>query len=394
MTSSDQPYSGVRIIDLTWWLGSYAGRLFADLGAEVLRVEPPAGLPDRRRGGPGNDFDARFAFMNTSKKSVVVDLDDAQGREVFDRLAATAQIVLVERDGPYFDAVAHLRAVNPAAVITAISPFGMSGPLSDAPASDLVLQAAGGIAWMSGRTDRAPLSLPFGQATMIGSIYAATATAIALVDAEETGTGHVIDVSVQECIAHSLQNAIQVWDLEQRVSMRGGEGTRDATEDIFACKDGYVFLAAPLALGTSFRSLVAWVKEIGHPSGEILSEERWSDREWRLTREAREAFRGAFLAVSAGYTKQELAEIAIARRIVMSPVSRISDLFDDPQLAYTHFFISQGLGSAGTFPFPGPPYRFSRPVWRISAPPGLGEETGLILGSLAPNRNEAEQSER
>lgn len=394
MTSGDQPYSGVRIIDLTWWLGSYVGRLFADLGAEVVRVEPPSGLPDRREGGSGNDFDAGFVFLNTSKKSVVIDLGDAQGRSVFDRLASSAQIILVERDGPCFDEIARLKAVNPGAVITAVSPFGMSGPLSDAPASDLVLQAAGGIAWMSGRIDRAPLSLPFGQSTMVGSIYAATATAIALADAEENGSGHVIDVSVQECIAHSLQNAIQVWDLERRISIRGGVGTRDATEDIFPCKDGYVFLAAPLALGTSFKSLVDWMKETGHPSGEILSQARWSDREWRLTGEAREAFREAFAAATAGYTKQELADIAIARRIVMAPVSRISDLFDDPQLAYAHFFTSQSYGSAGPFPFPGPPYRFSSPVWRISRPPALGEETTQILDALTSNRIETERSEQ
>lgn len=381
MTSDDQPYSGVRIIDLTWWLGPYAGRLFADLGAEVIRVEPPQGLPDRRQGGPGNDFDARFVFFNTSKKSVVIDFDVPEGRKAFDRLVSTAQIILLERDGPLYDAIAELRAVNPRAVITAISPYGMTGPLADAPASDLVLQSAGGIAWMSGRIEAAPLSLPFGQATMIGSIYAATVTAIALFDAEENGTGHLIDVSVQEAIAHSLQNAIQVWDLEQRVSIRGGEGTRDATEDIFACGDGYVFLAAPLSLGTSWKSLVNWMNEVKHPSGAVLSAERWSDREWRLTRAAREEFREAFTAFTKGYTKQELAEEAIARRIVMSPVCRIPDLFDDRQLAYRAFFTSQSFGSGSAFPFPGAPYRLSRPVWRVSPPPELGQHNGEILNS-------------
>src|SRR5690606_26016538 len=109
-----------------------------------------------------------------------------------------------ERGGPMYDHIGHLRAVAPKAVVTAISPYGITGPLADAPASDLVLQAAGGIAWLSGRIEEAPLSLPFQQATMVASIYAATVTAIALVDAEARETGHLIDVSVQECIAHSL----------------------------------------------------------------------------------------------------------------------------------------------------------------------------------------------
>jgi len=242
-----QPYEGVLILDLTHRLGSYAGRLFADLGAEVIRVEPPGGLPDRHKLSDADDaFEARFFFLNASKKSVVIDFDDPGDRRRLDGLVRRAAIVLVERDGPLFHDAAALCRLSPALVVTAISPFGMTGPLAEAPASDLVVQAAGGIAWMSGRIEDAPLSLPFEQATMVASIYAATVTAIALVDAERTGQGHVIDVSAQECIAHSLQNAIQVWDLERRVSIRGGEGTRDASEDVFPCKDGFVFLAAPL----------------------------------------------------------------------------------------------------------------------------------------------------
>src|SRR5690606_9415583 len=125
---------------------------------------------------------------------------------MLERLCARSDIILLERGGPLFRAAERIGKLNPRAIVTAISPFGLTGPMTDAPASDLAVQAAGGIAWMSGRVDDAPLSLPFEQATMVGSIYAATVTAIAFADAERTGQGHIIDVSVQECIAHSLQN--------------------------------------------------------------------------------------------------------------------------------------------------------------------------------------------
>ncbi len=369
-----RPYSGIRIIDMTWWLGSYVGRLFADLGADVVRVEPPEGLPDRRRTGEG--YDARFAFLNASKRSLVLPLDTAGGRRQLDRLVATSQVVLLERDGPLFAELGAIRSSRHDLVVTAVSPFGMTGPLSEAPASDLVLQAAGGIAWMSGRIDDAPLRLPFEQSVMVTSIYAATVTAIALRDAEVHGTGHLIDVSAQECIAHSLQNAIQVWDLERRISIRGGEGTRDASEDIFPCRDGFVFLAAPLALGNSWKSLVAYVEEAGHASAAPLTEPRWSDREWRLTAEARAAFRDLFSAFTLERSKEELAREAIARRIVMAPVSRFPDLFDDPQLAHRRFFGSQPGPDGRLIPFPGAPYKLSLPVWQATpAPPlGSGEE--------------------
>lgn len=379
-----QPYHGVRVLDLTHHYGSYAGRLFADLGAEVIRVEPPGGLPDRRRTEEGGDTDlARFAFFNASKKSVVLDFDDAGDRRRLDVLVRGASIIFVERDGPLFDTIAELRRLGPSAVITAISPFGMTGPLAGAPASDLVLQAAGGIAWMSGRLDEAPLSLPFDQATMVASVYAATVTAIALVDAENDGTGHLIDVSVQECIAHSLQNAIQVWDLEQRISIRGGEGTRDASEDIFPCKDGFVFVAAPLALGVSWKSLVAYISETGHPSAELLSQERWSNREWRLTREARDAFRAAFTAFASGLEKETLTRQAIARRIVLGPVSRVSDTFGDVQLAHRAFFATMRLPDGRDIAFPGAPYKLTPPLWRASPAPALGADNELLSGAVA-----------
>lgn len=372
------PYEGVRILDFTHEYGAYAGRLFADLGAEVIRVEPPGGLPDRLRAQAAGGFDARFEFFNASKKSLVLDPGRPRDMARLEGLVGGSAMVLVERGGPLFDATARLAALNPSAVIVAVSPFGMTGPMADAPASDLVLQAAGGIAWMSGRIGEAPLSLPFDQATMVGSIYAATVAAIALADAERTGRGHLIDVSVQECIAHSLQNAIQVLDLEDRVSTRGGLGTRDATENIFPCRDGYVFLASPLALGPSFANLAGWMREEGHPSGAVLSDSRWQDREWRLTAEAHDAFRAAFSAFSAGFDRETITHEALRRRIVMGPVSRISDVFEDPQIVHRGFFASAGLSGAMQPGFPGAPYRLSPPLWRTSPAPSLGEHDAML----------------
>lgn len=372
--STSRPYSGIRILDLTFWCGSYAARLFADLGAEVIRVEPPGGLPDRQAlAAEGKTTDGRFEFMNASKHSVVVDFDTAEGRETFAKLAQGAQMIFLERDAPLFDEAEELRRTYPSAVITCVSPYGRSGPRANDAASDLVIQASGGIAWMSGRIEEAPLSLPLGQVAMVTSVYAATVSAIALVDAEENGAGHLIDVSAQECIAHSLQNALQVWDLEQRISIRGGEGTRDATEDIFPCKDGYIFLASPLSLGTSWKSLVAWLNEIDHPASKEFSKERWSSREWRLTGEARQIFRETFSSFTRELTKSELAREAIARRIVLSPVNRIADLKGDEQLVHSAYFRTLETSDGKQADFPGAPYRLSQPVWQVTPAPRLGE---------------------
>lgn len=372
MTPEFRPYTGIRVLDLTHDLGRYSTRLFADLGAEVIRIEPPGGLPDRvldsaaKPGGP-----EAFAFHNASKRSLVLDLSGNQGRAAMADLMREAQVVVIERDGPLgADDIGWLRGLNAASVITHISPYGLGGPWERAPASDLTLQAAGGIAWMSGRGGEPPLRLPGGQSAMVASVYAAVATAACLLDAEMRGRGHILDVSAQEAIAHSLQNAIQVWDLERRVSHRAGEGTRDASENIYECRDGHVFLASPPTTGVSWKALLGWMKEVGHPSHVPFSEPQWLDRKFRSRPEARAAFHPIFEAFTRHFTRAELVENALRRRIVMAPVARVRDVLDDPQLAWRDYFVR--LGEDGPR-FPGAPYKMSEPVWGVAPPPALGE---------------------
>jgi benzylsuccinate CoA-transferase BbsE subunit len=375
----ERPFDDVRVLDMTYDLGRYVGRLFADLGALVTRIEPPGGLPDRES-AMSRDALARepavyeFEFLNAGKQSRVLDLQTDNGRAEFGALAKVAQVILLERGGPLYNEIDWLKSLSPSIVVTSVSPFGRTGPWADAAATDLTLQAAGGIAWLSGRIDDAPLRLPGSQATMISGVYAAVATSLALHDAKATGRGHVVDVSAQECIAHSLQNSIQMWDFEKKISMRGGEGTRDATEDMFACKDGLIFLAAPRSLGVSWNALVAWIRETGHPAGEVLSEERWANRVWRLTREAKHILRETLESFMRQYNKEELTQEALKRKIVMGPVSTVLDLLEDPQLRHRQFFESVALTHLNAITrFPGAPYRLSEPVWSVTPAAPLGQ---------------------
>ncbi|MGE0715207.1 MAG: CoA transferase, partial [Alphaproteobacteria bacterium] len=312
--SDARPYSGVRILDLTRELGSYSTRLFADLGAEVVRVEPPEGAADRRRPPPLPGLNsealggAPFAYLAANKASVTLDLAAEEGMRTFEALAKSAQILAIEPGPDQPDVVAEAIAANPALVVAIFSWFGMGGPASGHAGSDLVAQAAGGLAWLSGTPEEAPLRVAGEQTHMVASLYGAVAMGIALWDAELRGHGHVIDVSAQEAIAHSLQNAVQVWDLEKRISRRGGEGTRDCSEDMFRCKDGWVFLAAPPTLGISWRQLVAWITEEGHFSAARLSEKQWLDRPWRNTAPAKAEFRALCEVFIADRTQQWLTD--------------------------------------------------------------------------------------
>lgn len=373
---NNQPYFGITVLDFTHELGSYATRLFADLGAEVIRIEPPGGAPDRTRAKALPEGEARctaqyaFAFRNASKSSVIIDPNTAEGQERAAAYLQRAQLIFLERGGLFADQLDWVRSLSPSAVVTYVSPYGLMGPSANLKSNDLTLQAAGGITWMSGRAGEAPLRLPVDQSAMITSVYAAVAAAAALFDTETTTQGHLIDVSGQECIAHSLQNAIQVYDLEGVISSRGGEGTRDATEDIFSCKDGRMVVASPLGLGPSWHSLIEWIKETGHPAVDTLTQPRWLDGQWRKTLQAKQEFRGVFASFIADYTKNEIMDQALSRKIVMSPINCIGDVVADVQLAHRGYFISlTGCGVDHAITFPGAPYQFSEPVWAVASPP-------------------------
>lgn len=367
-----RPYSGITVLDLAYELGSYASRLFADLGAKVIRVESSPGAGDRPTQACDEAASAArsaYAFCNAGKAGIAIDPRSAEGRARFAALARRAQLVFVERDGILADRFEWVRSQNASIVIVHVSPFGMTGPHAHWQANDLTTQAAGGIAWLSGRPGEPPLRLAAGQSAMIASTYAAAVAAVALFDAEATGQGHLIDVSGQECIAHSLQHSLQAYDLEGVVASRSGVGTRDAAEAIFRCKDGRMLVASPVGLGPSWHSLVDWIAQTGHPAGATLRQPCWLDARWRKTGEAQRQFRDAFAGFIALYSRKEILHEALVRKIVMAPVSRIGDVLEDEQLAYRGYFVSMsGCVGDRTIRFPGAPYQFSEAVWAVGPP--------------------------
>ncbi|PTM43425.1 CoA transferase [Bosea sp. 124] len=394
-SENSRPYGGVRILDLTRELGSYCTRLFADLGAEVIRIEAPEGRADRRTPptltgvDPASFGGVPFAFFNLNKKSVTLDLKTPAGRAVFDDLVAASQVVVYEAGREAEIELAQILAVPGVRVVTAISYFGLTGPYSHFVGSDLVAQSLGGIAWLSGEPGKPPLQLAGQQSVFVTSLYAAAATAIALWHTEGQGVGHMLDVSAQEAIAHSLQNANQVYDLEGRVSSRGGEGVRDATESAFVCKDGYVFLAAPLSLSASWSGLLQWMRDENFDGLARLSQPDWADRPLRATAPMKDEFRALFERFVADKTKAELGAEALRRKLVMAPVSRIADLQADPQLIFRRYFQKlavPGLGKDAVFP--GAPYRLSEPLWRLErGAPRLGEDNDAILGAVSARQS-------
>jgi benzylsuccinate CoA-transferase BbsE subunit len=225
------------------------------------------------------------------------------------------------------------------------------------------------------------------QSAITTSIYAAVATAAALCDVELRGARHVLDLSAQEAIAHSLQNTIQLYDIDGRIAKRGGV-RRDVMEGIFACRDGYVFLAAPPFMDDQWNQILVWMAEEEFPGLARLRDEQWNNRDLRSSPELRREFKEIFERFLASKPRSEIAQQCIARRILIAPVSTVADLPQDVQLMHRAFFRSLTFPDSGrSVTFPGPPYRLSEPVWQLArSAPRAGAHTADYIDDAPESR--------
>ena len=244
---------GLRVLDLSGPMGNYCGKLFADMGADVILVEPPAGTrlrfePPFVDGIAGLERSLSFAYHNTSKRGTTLNLDSVSGQNLFRKLVETADVVLetekpgvMRRRGLDYDSLAALR---PSLVFTSITPFGQSGPYANYETEDLVASALGGFLYLAGYPDAAPLRAYGNQAYLCAAMYGAVATMLAVLEADITSAGQHVDLSMQECVVLGMENAMQIYDLEGVVRKRSAGEQRYAGTGVFECKDGYVYMMA------------------------------------------------------------------------------------------------------------------------------------------------------
>jgi crotonobetainyl-CoA:carnitine CoA-transferase CaiB-like acyl-CoA transferase len=242
--------SPYRVLDLTTERSWLTGKLLADLGATVTKVEPPGGDPGRLRGPyagdrAGAETSLAWWAYNRGKRSVTLALDTADGRDLLLRLAGQADAVLesfrpgqLEDYGLRYDVLA---GASPALVLTRVTPFGQHGPYAGFAANDLILAAIGGAAWMSGDADRAPVRISTPQYFLHAAAEAAVHTTAALYHAAVTGQGQQIDVSAQLATVRTLMNAVPHPHTDGRVLQRSTFGAPNAVNpyrSVYRCADG------------------------------------------------------------------------------------------------------------------------------------------------------------
>lgn len=386
-----------RVLDLSDEKGVYCGKLLADYGADVLKIEPPQGDRMRWR-GPffHNDVDPEkslyWLHFNTNKRSITLKLEHEQGRDILKRLIETADVLIETFPPGYMKSLGLdyevLKGINPGLVMCSITPFGQSGPYAHYKVTDLVGVAMGGMVRLFGEFDRQPNRISTPQFYFFGGLHAAVGSMVALYYRELTGEGQHVDVSCQQAVVLALMLAVEIWDI-MKLSYRGTGPVFVSprpmpagllfVRSVFPCKDGHVLLylqgGAQVGMAKSSATLVKLANEEGMALE--LKDYDWSQYDGAsISQEERSNLENPIADFLLTKTKAELLNAGLERGILIMPVNTIKDAVEGEQLKARDFWVEvehPELGETITYPgFPIkwtelPPYRPPRPA------PLLGE---------------------
>jgi len=377
--------SDLKVVEYADFIsGPFCTKLMADLGAEVIKVEPLRGDKARSSGPflgniPHPEKSGLFLYLNTNKLGITLDLRNDTGARIFQELIKQADI-LVDNNPPSVMKglgldYAILRQINPGLIMTSISPFGQSGPYRDYQATNLVSAHMGGFAYNTpGAVDdleaESPLKAGGHQAHFITGLMAALLTLSGVFTRAATGVGQHIDLSEHEAVAFNLLRDVASYTYDQMVPGRLKSQVR-AFGNFLPCKDGYVQLYT-----TDERQWQGFLEAMGNP--EWARDERYGDPASRTANW--DSLEPHIIEWAKERGKEEVYQAVQPRHAACAPVNSIDEAVRSGQLASRGFFIEVDHPDTGKLKYPGAPARFSETPFRVVHPaPRLGEHNEEIL---------------
>jgi CoA:oxalate CoA-transferase len=375
-----RPLDGIRVLDLTRVLaGPFCTALLADLGAEVIKLEPPTGDDYRHIGPFVQGESALFTLVNRGKSSVVIDLKAPEGQALARRIAASCDVV-VENFRPGVAArlglgADTLRAETPALIYASISGFGQTGPSTALPAYDLVAQAMAGLMAVTGEEGGAPLKVGESYGDLMAGLYASWAILAALVQRDRTGTGAMLDVAMFDALFSLLPTSHALQFYAQKTPTRTGNRHPLSTPfGCFACADGQAVIAV---LGEGqFARLCA---VIGAP--DAAADPRFGSDEGRTAHEP--LIKALIEAWTGPRPTAEVTAALSAAGIPTAPILTLAEAAATPHAQARHLVADLPHHSLGHAPVVGQPVHFngSKPIASTGAP-ALGADSDAILAAL------------
>jgi benzylsuccinate CoA-transferase BbsE subunit len=423
------PLSDLRVLEVADEKGLYCGKLLAELGADVIKVEDPGGDSTRRIGPflhdiPHPERSLFFNYLNTSKRSITLDLQSSDGRALFRKLILGVDILLESFPPRNLDDLgigySSLSKMNPRLIMTSITGFGQTGPFSDFKSTDLIGMAMAGPMYICGFPEDPPSHIGVSQGYYLASVHASSGTLLALCHRDATGRGQHVDVSMQEAITFAQENAIGIYEQLGQIRRRSGQRHALAVPGtgLYACKDGLIVCSFHLPWrqrGGGWQPILAWLD--GEGMAQDLTKPEWRDRleAYFTSRQTMEEYltdtnvdedvrnerslqkdhvNQVLQEFFSSRTKRELTESAQARRIVVAPVNEIADIVADPQLQARNFFEQVAYSETGSsLKYPRGPFLLSKTPYQIRRrAPLIGEHNIEIYeGELGLTRKELVQ---
>ena len=386
-----------RILDLTGPEAVFCGKLLADYGADVVKVEPPGGDPTRNKAPfigdeVGIDRSSYFLFYNTNKRSVTIDIDTPKGQELFKKLVKTADVLIesfpvghMESKGLGFDS---LNAINPSLVMASVTPFGQTGPWSGYQSSDLISLAASGFMQITGDPDGPPLRQGNEQSHFPGAQYAAAAIMGALFYRDmQGGGGQYIDVSQQEAMITYYTDAHPALAWMQRgenVTRVGTNSTLVIPLGAYPSSDGWI--SAGIITPREWENLSQWMYEVTG-NEEILNDDYKGGNQDRAP--FNDIITALVIDFTTRFTSEELFHQGQERNLVFIPVNTVSDLLVDPQLEASNFWFDIDHAEVGTLRYPLGVFDSEEVSPTTTPAPHLGQDNEAILcGELGLSQSE------
>lgn len=381
--ASGRPLAGLRVLDLTRVVaGPFATAIFADLGAEVIKIEAPK-TGDDYRYGPSKPGETSLSFQNNNrgKRSITLDVRAPEGRDLLLRLVDRADALVENFRAGYLARCGLgpdvLQARNPRLVVASLSGFGQTGPRAGEPSYDIVAQATGGMLSMTGFPDGPPVRAGGATADYVGGLYLALGVAVALLERERTGVARVLDLSNQDCIFAIADSAASIYaGIGAKMERVGNAHPFTSPYDCFATKDGFVVVGT--ASNKLFRKLC---DGIGQP--ELGRDERFKNHRLRAANRPQLT---AILAAWMGARTCAEALAVLGPQGVDVPAARVAspdELIDDPQLVARGMVERHPHPRIGEVVFHGNALKLSgaEPRERALAPE-LGEANAEVFGEL------------
>lgn len=390
-----------RVLDLTDEKGFLCGKILADLGADVIKIEKPGGDQSRNTGPfyrdtPDPEKSLYWFAYNANKRGITLDIESSSGQEIFKRLVKQADVVIESFAPGYMNGLglgySTLSAINPRLIMTSITNFGQQGPYSSYKASDVVLMAMSGFMYLCGDADRPPVRISFPQAYLFGGAEAAVGTLAALYQAQISGQGQHVDISTREAITWERMQAPIFWEINKQTLRRSGQYRAGMTTTggsqlvIWPCKDGYItfnLYGGTTGMRTN-RALTEWMNNEGIAL-DLLKGKDWASFDMlQVTEEELQEISEAMGKFFLTHTKSEFYEAMQQRRIMIAPVSGIDDLVNDPQLVARGFWVDLKHPELGTtITYPGAFAKLSETPYKLSRrAPLIGEHNDEVYRML------------